>query len=589
MGFRELKPEEWLQEIEYGLQYRQKFGIEQLWGTMEAIYYNVHPSMANDGPNIFLSQGDSMLSMLTVPTPRIQVKPTNAESVSKAPLVQALDNMLIREVNLVEEAERASLLAYIFGVGFIKVGYDSEWGYEPGLDIGGSLKLGLTLTQLNKTGTRRLEHDRRVVPGMPWARAVMPHDIVVPWGTRDLDSAPWIAHRVVRHIEDLKADQKYTNVARLTPKLSIEDFVNSYRNSIRLLRVGSSHKEEYIEIWEIHDRRTGKLYVVVPDHDRYIRKVDNALQIENRLPFASIRFTPSTRALWTTPDTHYLLHIQNELSDVARQRTKQRRISTVKFLYDEGVISEEELAKILSPDVGAAAKIEAGRKLSEAIIKLESQANPLLGIEEEHLRQNAREQLGQSRNQLGEFTGGRKTATEVATVDRSSQLRMSRRGLAMRRLYVSVVEIINGIVFTHWTRPRFVEVAGPTWTTRWEEVSGVDLKGRYSYEVTLTDEVEEKSRKFEALNLYSLLSQDPTIDPIALREFLVNEINDPRFERIFNANVQLAMSLLRQGGGVDQQNGSVQQSSNMRGMPRTNGTANNQTNSPQLASRGFGA
>ena len=556
MAFKELTPLEWIEQIDQGLDYRRRFGIEDLWGQFEALYYNVHESMMNDGPNIFLSQGDAMMSTLTVANARVKVSPTKPEEVMKAPLVEALDNQLIRDMDLATEVETAVHHAWLFGRGFIKFGYDSEWGYEPGLDLGGDLQLGMTLSQLNKTGTRRIEYDSSITPGSPWCRAVDPRDIIVPWGTKELNSTPWVVHRVIRHIDDLRADRKYSVPRDLAPQLSMQDFMESYR-SIQRLKTGSlsTYKPEYVEMYEIHDRRTGQIMVVTRGLDRFLRRDPDVLQINNQLPFASIAFTPRTRAFWTTPDVYYLFYVQTELSDVARQRTAQRRISTLKFLYDGDAISDEELQKILSPDVGVAAKIEGGRNLNEAIIKLDNTPNLSLAQEEDLLRANAREQIGFSRNQLGDYQGGRKTATEVQTVDRASQLRMSRRGLNVKRLYEDSIRRINDIVFKFWSLPRYAQVLGEEEAKEWVRINGQSLAGRYSYDIEFTEESELQQRKFQALQLYGMLAQDPSIDPVELRQFLANQINDPSFTRLFNANVRLQMQNVREGGGGVQPQG----------------------------------
>lgn len=547
---REYKPKEWLEQIEHGLEYRRKFGLEDLWSTFEAIYYNTHESMLNDGPNIFLSQGDAMLSTLLVPSPRLRVKPTKPEEVATAPLVESIDNALLRDLDIASEVDSATLHAYLFGRGILKVGYDSEWGYDPTYDIAGDLQLGLTLTQVS--GKRRIEYDSTISPGSPWVRSVMPHDIVVPWGTKELDSTPWIAHRFVRHIDDLKADPKYSVPVNLQPTISMEDFVNSYRrtNRLRHSRI-NTRKPEFVEMWEIHDRARAKIYVVTSGQERFLRSDDNVLQIENRLPFVSVAFTPRTRAFWTTPDVYYLYHIQSELSDVARQRTKQRRLSTVKFLYDEGVIDEEELAKMLSPDVGAAGKINSGHDITRAIYRIDNTPDQTLALEENLLRANAREQIGFSRNQLGEYTPGRKTATEASVVERASQLRMSRRGLLMKRLYEDLFRTINGIVFSFWTLPRYVSVLGQERAEEWVSVSGQSLKGRYTYEVEFTEEGQMQARKLEALQLYAALSRDPSVNPQELREFLISQLGDPALERVFSAPIQPQMPVVpTQVGGV---------------------------------------
>lgn len=569
MPFRQFKTHEWTDEIDSGLDFRRKFGIEQVWGSLESMYYNVHPSMANDGPNMIMSTGDSLLSSLTVPNPAIIVKAENPDAVNKAPLLENLDNVLLRELGVRQEVDTAALHAYLFGVGIIKVGFDSEYGYDPSLDIGGNLRLGFTLTQYGKSGKRRIESDSSVSPGMPWLKAVDPRDVVVPWGTHRLSNTPWIAHRFVRQIDDLKADPKYENTSRLVPTLSMEDFVSSYKSVMRMWRPQSattnrsgrttrrfstrdrgSREVEFVELYEIHDRRTGRIMVICPDHPSFLRNDFNALQVDNVLPFASVAFTPKSRSFWTTPDAYYLQNIQMEISDLAVQRTKVRRISVLKFLYDEGVINEEELDKILSPEVGAAAKIESGQDIQKAIMPMNVHPDQTMTLEEEHLRRNAREQIGFSRNQLGEFTGGRRTATEARVVDRSAALRMSRRGLAIKRLYEDSIAIVNGIIFRHWQAPHYIEVVGQQEGQTWQRITGPELKSRYSYDINFTDDEEVRQRRIEALQLYFALIQDPSVDPVGLRQYIADQYNDPAFMRIFNADIQNAMRAMRLAGGL---------------------------------------
>ncbi|MHA2265601.1 MAG: hypothetical protein ACXAEN_24685, partial [Candidatus Thorarchaeota archaeon] len=333
MAFRQFNPDEWANEIDSGLDFRKKFGIESVWGELEAMYYNVHKSMANDGPNIIMSQVDALLSSLTVPNPAVTVKPENPDAVSRTPLVETLDNVLLRELGIQDEVDTAELHAALFGCGICKIGFDSEYGYAPNMDIGGPLKIGFTLTQIGKKGDRRIEHDSGVAPGMPWVKAVDPRDVVVPWGTHRLTNCPWIAHRFVRQIDDLKADPKYQNTSRLEPTLSMEDFVDTYRSTVRLWQPSSStiarggrssrrfthtkrgsREVEFIELYEIHDKRTKEILVIAPGHPSFLRQEINALQIDNKLPFASISFTPKSRSFWTTSDAYYLQAIQMEIS-----------------------------------------------------------------------------------------------------------------------------------------------------------------------------------------------------------------------------------------------------------------------------------
>ena len=186
-----LTPEDWMVEIDNGLKFRELFGREAAWKQLEMDYLNDIESNTALGANIIFSMGDTLMSSLNVPDPEISVIPEHPSGVDRAPLVESWDNYLIRKLVLKNESKRSTLHAYLFGRAIWKLGYDSEFGYAPFFDTGTIQEpSGMTLTQFNKKGNRiEFGHGS---PGMPWCMAVNPQDIVVPWGTVDIERAPWI-------------------------------------------------------------------------------------------------------------------------------------------------------------------------------------------------------------------------------------------------------------------------------------------------------------------------------------------------------------------------------------------------------------
>ena len=182
----------------------------------------------------------------------------------------------------------------------------------------------MSFSQFDKRG-RRIEFGK-TRPGMPWVQAVLPHDIVVPWGVRDLDESPWIFHRVVRHIDDVKADPKYPHTKGLVPVMSMEDYVNSYKTRLKPYRIGprapgtSSRKEEYVELWEGRNKRTGKIIALATGYNKKLREDDDQLLTEEGYPFASVSFVPRSRTFWVTPDAYYLKYHQAEQFDSQSQQ-----------------------------------------------------------------------------------------------------------------------------------------------------------------------------------------------------------------------------------------------------------------------------
>ena len=551
---KKLTVEEWVQEIDDGLEYRRLYGLEDDWATLEAMYYSVHESSKYGGPNIISSTADAVLSQLNVPIPAVTVKPKRPNLGPASRVLESVDNTLLSDLNVGREVEMASLHAFLWGKGILKYGYDSEFGYSPEFVLGE--ELGLTMTQFNLKG-QRIEFTN-AKPGMPWVAACLPHDIVVPYGVKCVDDAPWIAHRIVRHIDDIKQDVKYKHTKNLRPVMSMDDFVKSYRSLIKPYRVGhydtyyhDTGKSDYCELWEIHDRRTKEIIVIATGHAKFLREEDDVLQINGRLPFIAFSFVPIARTFWTTPDSYYLKPFQAELSDIVNLASKQRRLAILKFLYQEGAFDAGELEKILSPDVGVGAKVKQGVDIKSVLLPLTMpNSNPMLYNDAEHIRACARETVGFSRNQMGEFESkGRRTATEAKVVRESSGLRMSRRQKIIKDVYEELIKSINGIIFEFWKTNKWTEVGGGE-GAQWIEYVGQQLKGDYSYNVTFAPAMPEdaETRKQFAMQLFTVFSQVPGVDPQGLITFLINAFNDSEISDIFGGIQNLPIREPQQTG-----------------------------------------
>ena len=581
----ELTVEQWTVELDQGLEFRRKFGLEDHWAELEKLFYNTHGSSLIAGPNIIASTGDSLLSELSVPRPFVSAQALQPGLADEVNILQGIDNTLIGASFMAEEVEAALLHAFLWGKGIIKVGYDSEFGWDPQYDfsVGREEKLGFTLTQFDKKG-RRIEYGSKIKPGMIWYAACLPHDIILPYGTFRIRSARWICHRVIRHIEDVKADVKYENTKNLRPTMSMKDFVQSYTTVVKPYRIGQALNQggsegdqknvDFVEMWENHDVKTGKIYVIATGHKKFIRNGIDGLQLNGGLPFVELGFTPSTRNFWVTPDAYYLKQDQAELSDIALQSQKQRRASVLKFMYQEGAIDEDQVERILTRQVGPAVRINQTGSVRDAIVPFTAQnKNILLQQDAEYVRRGARERVGMSRNQAGEFEQrGRRTATEVLEVGQASDTRLSRRQiLGVARTYTGWVRMSNEIIFQYWNTPRWTEVGG-----NWVQFRGRELRGDYTYSLAFSSEPPASmgQRKMEALRMYMMLSQDPFIDQQKLRGYLINAFGDLALREIFvtgdpsgaNIPLQLPQQAVSKGAGGIAANPGQGQSMSMSGV-----------------------
>jgi len=492
------------------------------------------------GPNLVYSYGDSLMSMLSVPDPEFLVAPETRDGVKTAPIVERLAAQLTRKTRMKKAVDSGLLNAYLYGRLILKVGYDSLYGFDPYYDIGSREQpMGMTLTQFDKKG-KRLEFGPQK-PGWPWVRPVMPHDFVVPWGTVDIESAPWCAFRFIREVSAMKSDPKYKNTTRLQADMNMEEFMNSYKTvGAKRMKYESARTHDYNnkkalfkEFWEIRDASSHRIMVVTDDYDKFLRDDFDAIQMAcGQLPVVTGTFVQHPRSFWTSPLAYYLGQIQHTQFDISLQAEKQRRLSVLKFLVRKGVLTEEARTRLLSGDVGACEEAELGTSTSiNEVFGTVPTGNPInFQLHSDTNRADARDMIGFSRNQVGEYdSSSRRTAREATFVNQGSERRSGKRMQMISDVYRDTLRLENKLVFKFWTTPRDVMVENG-----WASVTGRQLASDYAYDLTLSSKrnVSKAQRKVEAFQVFMQMAQFPGANLPMLYQYLMDAANDPAFEQL---------------------------------------------------------
>ena len=552
--------EKWKERIEAGKKYRKLHGLESVWADLEARFYSCTKE-SGTGPNILFSKGDVIISALSTPQIRVMVEALNNESLEWSPIVEAFDNALMEALDVSSVIETALTYAYLWGVGFIKIGFDSEYGFDPQRAF-----MGATLTQFSKKG--ELIESGIAQPGFPWVKAVLPHDVVVPWGTRELRDAEWIAHRIVRRVEDVKADPKYSGVRDLKGSISLSDLMKAREQSTQEGGIKPQSDEDkekdYVELWEIQDKRSRRVIVLVDGDDgpRIIRNVENALQLENQLPWVEISLNPRSRSLWTTPPAFFIWAHQRELDDIHDQAKKQRRASVMALAVRGDAFDESTLQQLRDGKPGAILLAKSSVDSMDDIVKVIGQninVNTLLHMEEGVIHQNAREALGISRNLAGEYSGrSRVTARETFMVSQGAELRLGLKQMRLRRALLDMVRKLNAIVGAYMELPFAVRILGTDRAPQWKELRReMLLQGRYGFRIAFSTEYYEtpESRLQKVIGLYQVLMNDPRVDQEAALDLLLHVIGETGIRRIQRAPLRVPMQEVPGEGGAPEEGG----------------------------------
>ena len=486
--------EQWKGELRAGIRYRTVFGKSKDWTRYKNMYRGFW-ARKTVPVNLIYSVARSMIPQIYFRNPRVGVLAKKPGYAMHARVVERIDNYLINETELKRELKTMALNAYLCGTAPGVLGYDTEFGFNPSFmseEFEDS-----SLTSFSKKG-ERIEYTENVKPGMPWFLSCNPVDFVVPWGTTRWSEARWFAFRKMRMLRDIKEDPKYKNKSNLKApyQTKLEGSTEGAPHAQKRI-LQEDFKNEWVELWQIHDKRSGRVFVISLDHDKFLRDDFDYLQIEG-LPARVLGFNEDPDYFWWTPDARQIEHQQLEINDIRTMAQKHRRVALLKILYAKGLVKPNELTKLLDEDVKAAVGIDEGATgdIRKSVALLQSHVPPDFSIAAREVREDVRETVGFSRNQMGAFEApsGRRTAHEAEIVRAAAMIRIDERRDIMADLLESVVRGYNQMVFANWTEERVVDVVGPDGARYWIRFTGKELKGEFTYKINPEESVPSDQR-----------------------------------------------------------------------------------------------
>lgn len=479
---REFKVNEWKEMIRNGQRFQIWFARSNKWPTYKRYYR--HEFKAGTIPvNLVFSLLRSMVPQVYFKNPRVTITPRKPglEAELNARIVQTIDNWLIQELMTKREMKKMISDSFLAGLGSGFIGYDSEYGFDPSkLDP----ETGqFTLTQFNKRGWRT-EYNASVSPGMPWFLRARPEDVVYPWGCESARNAEWVALRVFRPTQDLRADPKYTNTSGLEGSFTISRTApeGGVRHDPMQGSLSQGKGRLWTELWQIHDARTGKVLGLTMNHDKFLRKQTDEMQIDG-LPVETVAFNPDPDFIYGIPDARLIEPQLLELNEIRTQAMHHRRIDIVKFMYSAGAIDDTELQKLTSEKVMAGVKVNVEGDIGQKVINFNANVSGILqdlAGSGEIARGDTREMVGFSRIAQGEFQGKTHvSAAETKAVFQSLNIRLDERRDDMADLLTRIVRKFNQIIFKHWTRERVSQIVGPDGAKWWVKYTGKQIADEY--------------------------------------------------------------------------------------------------------------
>ncbi len=574
----------WKQQIARGLEYQRKYGNSDDWKKWDGMYAGVYAGLEYSGTaangrtrphypmNFMFAQFRSLVPQIYFRNPTSSVISRRPGMNPHARVLQTILDWLISEMATKTQLKRAALDTMLYGTGFIKQGYDSEYGTDPNALVSGQFQTeagdiqlaGESLTQRDPDTFERLEYNATIQPGRPWAVRVHPRDILVDPLTVDpmLDDAQWVIHRVLRRMKDVKADAKYEKSDKkdLKPTRSenysahdeprLYDDHSTARTNDGDDRIGdipprdpargksiNNDKDvidEWVELWEIHDRKTERVMVLNLDHDKWLRDTHDHLQFDG-LPFVPIIFNAHPKSFWGISDAQMLHPQQIELNETRKMQRNYRRASLVRFLLKKGALTPTQIQSFFSDEPNMMLEISGEfPNIGEAMQQVQGFMPPDLGLWGGQIMDDMRQILGTGRNQMGQFDNKtHRSATEASIVQANSQIRVDERRDVLADVLSRVLRRSAQMLWKWWDVQQVARVAGPGGQQFWVNYTGQELKGEYDFNIQPDDATPLTNRQ----RLQDLTQLAQTVAPMLQPE----------------QAQQLVAAILRVADGVDEE------------------------------------
>ena len=482
--YTELK--KWQERINNGLRFQQKVGRMNEWARYKAYYR--HEFRSQTLPvNMIFSILRSLTPQIVLRNPRVTVTPRKPgpEAELNARIVQKIDNWLLEELMTKRELKKVVQDCFFAGTATMFVGYDSYFGFDENYaDPTGQF----SMSQFSKAGDR-IETNKGVMPGMPWALRGRPEDVIFPWGSADSESLEWVAMRTFRRVKDLQQDKRYSNTKDLTGTITpvrtmAEGGISAdWRDAMQF---SPDPEARYVELFQIHDARSGKLYAFTMDSTGMLRADPDEMQVDG-LPSETISFNPDPDYIYGIPDARIIEPQLLELVDIRTQAMRHRQMDLLKTMIKKGCLSEEEKGKLKSGNVNPMVELDFDGDIRSAVASFTPGISGILqdlSMQGAQVQGDIREMVGFSRVLSGEYQGKTHvSAAETDAVMQSLSIRLDERRDAMADMLGKVVRKWNALIFTHWTKERVESIVGPDGAQWWLKFTGPQIKDDYDLSI----------------------------------------------------------------------------------------------------------
>lgn len=348
--------ESWVSRIKRAERFRdeadKRYGFSRAIAQYQGDFKSVMPSFISDTDIVPINEVYSFMKTF-VPSvyardPHISANPQGYSWIAGAKLIELYINSYWRELNLKREVRRVIIDAGL-AEGWVKCGYTSVFGSINNDD-------GKPLFESNEF----IQNDEIFAARVSWRNIARDPDSIN--GTHD---ARWIAERIIKPLEAVKASSLYENTEDLQPSFIVSNpLAGSYGFNKKKLIQGD--EVPYAVLYEIWDRDTQTVSTISEGSAKFLSKKDWPYKMEG-FPYVMLRFNEN-------PDETFAPNLISPWEPQLWEKIKLRAMEldhlkryNRQMSIEEGAMSEKEISKLTLGKTGSIIKRKKGSKTPEPI------------------------------------------------------------------------------------------------------------------------------------------------------------------------------------------------------------------------------
>ena len=378
---------------------------------------------------------------VSVNRPKVLVLARDAQHQTNAVLTEATVNQWWDQYGVLPEFRAAVKDFLVVGHGWCKVGWrfeEREVDRDPeaiDADFVKAREQADVLASNDPMGAATLPTDDEIradipvkemvtVKDEPFVERVSPFDVFIDPEAKKLSDAEWVAHRIVRTLEDVRNDKRYNPRARRKVKADrainqelLPDSKRDYGDDV-----------QRVTVWEFYDIKRDQLSVFAHAGDGFL--VDpHPIPYESGHPFVMLRNYDVPDRFYPMGDLESMEPLQQELNKTRSDLINARKQHKRKHLYFEDAFDANGRDALEDPTDGVMVPVRKGQwNLSDVIAPM-----PINPIPPELFNYSAQTEAdintvtGVTEYQRGNPQSVRRTATEAAIIQDSVNARSAEK------------------------------------------------------------------------------------------------------------------------------------------------------------------